>query len=87
VRRTARETLNELRWREGASLADAVLFVRDRLDPSGSKVILGSALTALGRRTFDTATTTIPYHRIVRIEYRGHVVFDRPEKATGAGQG
>jgi len=43
------------------------------------KVIRGEEITELGRRYFSTATATIPYYKIVRIEYAGEVIFVRPE--------
>jgi len=76
---TAREVLNELRWRKGRRLADAVLYVRDRLTPGRPRVVSGADITALGRRTFDTATATIPYYKIARIEHRGRVLFERTD--------
>ena len=77
--RTAREVLNELKWREGESLEDAVLFVRDRRVPERLRAIPGSELTALDAATFETAGATIPYYKIARIEYRGKLVFERTE--------
>jgi len=74
---TAREVLNELRWRPGRRIADAVLYVRDRLAPERHRVVSGADITALGHRTFDTASATIPYYKIARIEHRGRVLFER----------
>jgi uncharacterized protein (UPF0248 family) len=76
---TAREVLNELRWRRGRRMADAVLYVRDRLTPNRYREVSGADITALGRRTFDTATATIPYYKVARIEQRGRLLFERTD--------
>jgi len=74
---TAREVLNELRWRQGRDVARAVLWVRGRT-ADDVKRIGGSEVTEFGRRYFSTADATIPYYKVVRIEYGGKVVFERP---------
>lgn len=74
--RRARDVLNELRWREGRSLADAEIWVRGRTEDD-VKPIRGAEITELGRRYFSTATATIPYYKIVRILHRGELLFER----------
>lgn len=73
---TAREVLNELRWREGRDLAKAEIWVRGRRADE-AKAIRGDAVADLRRRYFSTATATIPYYKIVRIVYDGEVLFER----------
>ena len=75
--RTARETLNELRWRGENRLPQATLWYRDRARPGGHRVILGSEIVDLGRRYFETAGGRLPYYKIERIEVGGQVVFQR----------
>jgi uncharacterized protein (UPF0248 family) len=43
--------------------------------------IAGKDITSLGRGFFDTTDATIPYHRILRIDYRGETLFLRKESA------
>jgi len=62
--RTAREILNELRWREPSRLADAVLWYRDRASPEGYRVIPGSEIVDLERRYFTTGSARLPYYKI-----------------------
>jgi len=76
---TAREVLNELRWREANRLPDAVLVYRDRTRNDGHRLIRGSEIVELERRYFVTATGRLPYYKIERIELAGDVVFERPE--------
>ena len=76
--RTARETLNELRWRGENRLPQAILWYRDRARPEGRRVVRGSEIVGLGRRYFETAVGRLPYYKIERIEVGGTVVFERP---------
>ncbi len=78
--KTARDVLNELRWREGNRLGDAVLFYRDRTRPEGHRLIRGSEIIELERRYFSTGTGRLPYYKIERIEVAGEVVFERPSE-------
>lgn len=75
--KTAREVLNELKWRGPDRLAQAVLWYVDRARPEGYRLIAGSEILSLGRRYFEIASTRLPYYKIVRIECEGQVVFER----------
>ena len=76
--RKARDVLNELKWREGRALGKAQVWVRGRT-ADDVKVIGGDEIAELGRRYFSTATTTIPYYKVVRIVYEGETLFERVE--------
>lgn len=76
--RRARDVLNELRWREGRDFSKVVVWVRGRT-AEDVKAIGGGEITDLGRRYFSTATATIPYYKVVRIEYEGAIVFARQD--------
>lgn len=75
--RTAREVLNELRWREKDRLADATIFYRDRARAEGFRIILGSEIVNLERTYFSTAAGRLPYYKIDRILVGGRLVFER----------
>ncbi|TLZ86000.1 MAG: DUF504 domain-containing protein [Methanobacteriota archaeon] len=75
--RTAREILNELRWRQPSRLADAVVVYRDRTRPGGSRTIRGSEIEELERRYFATRTGRLPYYKIEKIECEGETLFER----------
>ncbi len=80
--RTAREVLNELRWREGDHVAEATIWYRDRAAASGVRVIPGADVVDLERRYFTTgAAGRLPYYKIERIERGGTVIFERPSGA------
>lgn len=74
---TAREILNELRWRRPSRLADANVFYRDRTRPEGYRLIHGSQIVELERRYFTTPTARLPYYKIERIEFAGETLFER----------
>lgn len=74
----ARETLNELKWRNDRCLERAVIYLTHRGAPKDTKIISGRGITSLGNSFFETPDSTIPYHRIFRIEYDGHTIFKRP---------
>lgn len=76
-----REVLNRLRWKDGESLADAVIWYVHRGAPGDVLKITGKDIISLGRGFFDTADATIPYHRILRIDYRGETLFMRKASA------
>ena len=81
--RTAREVLNELRWRERNRLADATIWYQDRARAEGFRIILGSEIVDLERRYFSTASAgRLPYYKIDRIECAGRVVFDRSQESV-----
>lgn len=77
--RTAREVLNELRWRTGDRLPHATLWYADRTRPEGARLIPGSEIVNLERRYFTTSGEgRLPYYKIERIEVDGKTVFERP---------
>lgn len=76
-----REVLNRLRWTEGESLREAVVWYVHRGAPGNVKKIAGASIISLGRGFFDTDEATIPYHRILRIDYRGRILFEKGESA------
>src|SRR2546428_10660731 len=78
--RTARDTLNQLRWREPSRLADAVLWYRDRSRPEGFARIRGSEIVDLERRYFTPAPARPPDYKVEPIEGSGAPVFDRPRR-------
>ena len=76
-----REILNRLKWTMGDSLDEATVWYLHRGAPGDRLVITGDRILSLDRGFFETDEAVIPYHRILRIEYRGLVVFDK-QKAS-----
>lgn len=80
-----REVLNMLRWKEGESLADATIWYLHRGAPGDFAKISGRDIKTLDRFYFETDQSSIPYHRILRIDYRGRTVFERDARAKDLG--
>lgn len=79
-----REVLNRLKWTEGEDLDEAVITYVHRGAPGDVMAISGSRVRSLDRMFFETDEASIPYHRILRIVYRGELLFEKP---GGAGKG
>ncbi len=79
VARTAREVLNELKWRNGLDLSRAEIWVADRSRPSGGRVLSGAEIREMGHRYFTTARATIPFYKVEKIVHGGKVLFERAE--------
>lgn len=80
---TPREVLNELKWRDRA-LARARVTYRHRGAPHDERTIEGNDIAELGRSFFELRSTrpfssSIPYHRVLRIEVDGALVWERRE--------
>jgi uncharacterized protein (UPF0248 family) len=76
-----RELLNKLKWTAGESLDDAVIWYLHRGAPGDMIAARGSEIQSLERGFFETGEAVIPYHRILRIEYRGEVIFDKKKES------
>ncbi|MCJ7463730.1 MAG: DUF504 domain-containing protein [Thermoplasmata archaeon] len=76
-----RDVLNRLRWTKGESLREAIVWYVHRGVPGNVKKIAGASIISLGRGFFDTDEATIPYHRILRIDYNGRILFEKDERA------
>lgn len=76
-----KEVLNRLKWTDGDSLDDAVIWYIHRGAPGDYLRIAGSSIRALGRGFFETEDAMIPYHRILRIDHRGRTLFEKDARA------
>ena len=83
---TAREVLNALRWRGDRDLRAARIEYADRVRPGGMRVIEGSEIVELERRYFTTATTRLPYYKVLRITAGAEVLFERTASPPRAGR-
>jgi len=78
-----REILNKLKWTAGESLDEAVIWYIHRGAPGDVLRVSGNSISTLGRVFFETYDATIPYHRILRIDYRERTLFEKDERAKG----
>jgi uncharacterized protein (UPF0248 family) len=69
--------LNELKWRENREFAEVAVTYIHRGAPNDVMVIEGADIVSLDNSFFRTADSSIPYHRIIRIEYRGEAIWER----------
>ena len=69
-----RQVLNRMRWGEGGLRGVVVIYVH-REGPNDQAYVKGEDITELGRSFFAVGEGQIPYHRIVKIEKKGEVVF------------
>lgn len=75
-----REVLNRLKWAEGESLDEAIIWYIHRGAPGDNIRISGSSVLSLGRIFFETSEASIPYHRVLRIDYRGDTLFEKDSR-------
>ena len=75
--KTAREVLNELKWRKDRDFSKVHIYYVHRGAPNDTKELEGWAITGLDQLFFHTDEADIPYHRIFRITYDGQTVFYR----------
>jgi len=72
-----RDVLNRLIWEEGKSLSEAEVVILHRGAPMDRMRIPGRDITSVGHMFFETKDTSIPFHRVVEIWYRGEKIFEK----------
>lgn len=70
-----REVLNRLKWKQGESLHDATIWYIHRGAPGDYLNISGETIRKLDHYFIETGDSSIPYHRILRIDHRGETIF------------
>jgi uncharacterized protein (UPF0248 family) len=76
-----RDILNELKWRKKFIFQDTQIYYIHRGAPNNTKIINGSEIIAIDKTFIETKESMIPHHRIFKIIYQNHILFDR-EKHT-----
>ena len=81
---TAKDALARLRWKDHVTdWANVEVTLRHYGAPHDEKMVIGSRITNLGTSFFEIdAETQIPYHRILRIDYRGRPVYERKSPSS-----
>ena len=74
---TAKQVLNELKWREDRKFAEVTVTYIHRGAPGDEMTITGAQILDLDSSFFETGSATIPYHRIVQICYNGDIIWIR----------
>jgi uncharacterized protein (UPF0248 family) len=70
-----RDILNEIKWTKDLNNVEIWYIHRGALNDT--KSIVGNEIIGIRRSFLETATATIPYHRITKIIYKGRTIFDR----------
>jgi len=70
-----RDILNEIKWTK--DLGKVTIWFIHRGAVNNTKTVSGTEITGIGVSSLETATATIPYHRITKIVYNDTTVFDR----------
>ena len=70
-----RNILNEIKWTK--NLRNVEIWYIHRGAINNTKSIEGHEIIGIGQSFLETATATIPYHRITKILFEGEIVFDR----------
>ncbi|MDF1557854.1 MAG: RNA repair domain-containing protein [ANME-2 cluster archaeon] len=72
-----RDVFNEIKWK-GFDLAQCKIHYIHRGAPGDTMTIQGSQIRTIGRSFFETLQgTSIPYHRIFKIEFEGSIIYEK----------
>ena len=71
-----RYILNKLKWKESDLVSSEIWYIH-RGDPNDTRIISGKDVVELDRSFMHTTSASIPYHRILKIVYKGKNVFKR----------
>ena len=70
-----RNILNEIKWTK--DLEKAEIWYLHRGAPNNTKILSGRDIVKIGKSFIDTPTTSIPYHRVLKIVYEDEIIFKR----------
>ena len=79
----AREVLNSLKWRDRADPKDIEIWYIHRSAASNTRIVRGDSVVNIGRYYLVLEGSEIPYHRVIRITFKGDVVYDRYREKSG----
>ena len=75
IKSNLRDSLNEIKWTK--DLKKAEIWYIHRGAPNDTRLLSGKDIVTIGKSFIDTASASIPYHRIFKIVYEGKIVFER----------
>ncbi|WP_340818104.1 RNA repair domain-containing protein [Methanolobus sp. WCC4] len=74
-----RDIFNELKWKEDLDLNECTVEYIHRGAPGNTKRVSGEDITDIGHSFFTLIPDTmIPYHRILKIRYKGEAIYVKP---------
>lgn len=75
--------LNEIKWKGGCDLSKCTIYYVNRGSPDDTAVVEGSQINEIGKGFLILEGIPyekyIPYHRIIKIEYEGLVIFEKKQ--------
>ena len=71
------ETLNKLKWDKRYDFERVKIYYVSRGIEGNIAVITGKEIKKLGKMFIETLSSYIPYHRVLKIEYEGKILFKR----------
>ncbi len=74
----ARDMLNKLKWHSDYDFSKVKVYYVHRGAPGDQAMICGGDIITLETSFFHTEESSIPYHRVFRIDHAGEIVFLRP---------
>jgi len=74
---TAKQELNELKWRPDRDFSAVEVAYVHRGAPGDVMVITGEQIVELGNSFMITVSAAIPYHRVISISYKGKEIWKR----------
>jgi uncharacterized protein (UPF0248 family) len=72
-----RDILNKIKWKQDYDIKSAEIWYIHRGAPNNTKIISGNEILKLEKSFMQTKTSSIPYHRIFKIIYKGDLIFER----------
>jgi uncharacterized protein len=75
-----RHLLNKIKWTQ--NLENVTIWYRNRGSPNNMKSISGNQIIKIDISFLETPSASIPYHRILKIIYDEHIIFDRNTKKS-----
>ena len=75
IKSNLRDILNEIKWTK--DLGKIEIWYIHRGAPNDTRILHGKDIVNIGKSFIDTASASIPYHRIFKIVYEEKIVFER----------
>lgn len=71
------DLLNKLRWHNEYDFDKVIIFFVSRGMPDDTDFVIGEEIKNIGEKFIETKKGYIPYHRIIKIEYEGKVIYSK----------
>jgi uncharacterized protein (UPF0248 family) len=72
-----KDLLNQIKWTKKNDFNKIIIFYLHRGALNNTKIIYGKDIKLIGKSFIETINSSIPYHRILKIEYDDKIIFNR----------